>query len=119
MLKNLVQRHREEVADNNKHNYDKLKAIQVKMAARDSEYVHALAEKEADFERRFSEQQALFERDFESMKRSLETRINELTENNRAQLSAHQQHLSELSKKHADELAKLIENNRQISDLYN
>ena len=55
VLKNLVQRHREEVADNNRHNYDKLKAIQVKMAARDSEYVHALAEKEADFERRFSE----------------------------------------------------------------
>ena len=53
------------------------------------------------------------------MKRSLETRISELTEHNRAQLSTHHQHLSEMSKKHADELAKLVENNRQISDLYN
>ena len=89
------------------------------MAARDSEFMHALAEKEADFARRFSEQQALFERDYDSMKRSLETRITELTEINRAQLSAHNQNLAEISKKNADELAKLAENNRQINDLYN
>jgi len=53
------------------------------------------------------------------MKRSLETRISELTEINRAQLSAHNQHLAEIAKKNADELAKLTENNRQINDLYN
>ena len=53
------------------------------------------------------------------MKRSLETRISELTEINRAQLSAHNQHLAEIAKKNADELAKLTENNRHINDLYN